>query len=110
MEKNKRKEIEKIISKELNETLISINEYKELTKPISPENSIGRVSRMDAINNKSVFDSALREAKVKLDQLNKIKLEISNENFGKCLKCKSYINIKRLMIRPNSRLCINCAK
>ena len=65
---------------------------------------------MDAINNKSVFDSALREAKGKLDQLNKIKLEISNENFGKCLKCKSYINIKRLMIRPNSRLCINCAK
>ena len=91
-------------------TIKTVFKYNELCKPISPDDAIGRVSRMDAINNKSVFDSALREAKVKLDQLNKIKLEISNENFGKCLKCKSYINIKRLMIRPNSRLCINCAK
>ena len=31
-----------------------IKGLKEATKPISPENSIGRVSRMDAINNKSV--------------------------------------------------------
>ena len=31
-----------------------IEEYRELTKPIPPENAIGRVSRMDAINNKSV--------------------------------------------------------
>ena len=28
-----------------------IKEYKELTKPIAPENAIGRISRMDAINN-----------------------------------------------------------
>ena len=74
------------------------------------ENSIGRISRMDAIKNKSVFDSALREAKKKLVQLKKIKSEINNENFGSCVKCKSNINMKRLMIRPNSRLCINCAK
>ena len=31
-----------------------IEEYRELTKPIPPENAIGRVSRMDAINNRSV--------------------------------------------------------
>ena len=32
----------------------TIVDLKELTKPIAPENAIGRVSRMDAINNKSV--------------------------------------------------------
>ena len=37
----------------IEETLIQINEYRELTKPIHPDNAIGRVSRMDAINNKS---------------------------------------------------------
>ena len=66
MEKNKIKEIEKIISKELNETIISINEYKELTLIISPENSIGRVSRMDAINNKSVMEESLRKLEAKI--------------------------------------------
>ena len=30
-----------------------ITDLKELTQPIAPENAIGRVSRMDAINNLS---------------------------------------------------------
>ena len=39
-----------------------IVEYRELTKPIPPENAIGRVSRMDAINNRSINEAALRTA------------------------------------------------
>ena len=35
----------------INERLI---ELKELTKPIEPDCAIGRISRMDAINNKSI--------------------------------------------------------
>ena len=100
----------KILNEEILTTEKSVLKYNELCKPISPDNAIGRVSRMDAINNKSVFDSALREAKKKLVQLKKIKSEINNENFGSCVNCKSNINMKRLMIRPSSRLCINCAK
>ena len=46
-----------------------IASYRELTKPISPENAIGRISRMDAINNKSVNEAALRNALAKLQQL-----------------------------------------
>ena len=39
---------------------------KEATKPISPENNIGRISRMDAINNKSVAEAAMGATKRKL--------------------------------------------
>ena len=46
--------IKKQIIEEVKKTKILIENYKNLTKPIAPENSIGRVSRMDAINNKSV--------------------------------------------------------
>ena len=46
-----------------------ISDLKELTKPISPENAIGRVSRMDAINNKSVNEAALRTSENKLKKL-----------------------------------------
>ena len=55
MNPERKKEIEKVINQEIKSTILAIDKYKELTKPISPENSIGRVSRMDAINNKSVF-------------------------------------------------------
>ena len=108
MEKNKIKEIEKIISKELNETLISINEYKELTKPIKPENSIGRVSRMDAINNKSVMEESLRKLEAKYEKLKFIKTQTQKKDFGMCLKCKNQIPLGRIMIIPESRFCVKC--
>ena len=36
-----------------------------LTQPIAPENRIDRLSRRDAINNKSVNDAALRQARLR---------------------------------------------
>ena len=47
----------------IEETLIQINEYRELTKPIHPDNAIGRVSRMDLINNKSVIEALLENVR-----------------------------------------------
>ena len=59
--------IETIIKEEIEKTLQSISSYKELTKPIAPENAIGRISRMDAINNKTVNEDALRKSLKKED-------------------------------------------
>jgi len=63
MNKDQKQEIKKRIFEELKKTEEAILGYKESTKPISPENAIGRVSRMDAINNKSVVEAALRKPK-----------------------------------------------
>ena len=73
MKKENQQEIKKRILEELEKTKESIREYKEITKPISPENAIGRVSRMDAINNKSVVEAALRKAEEKYSKLRKDK-------------------------------------
>ena len=53
MTKEEKIKITNKIKLSIEETLIQIKEYRELTKPIHPNNAIGRVSRMDAINNKS---------------------------------------------------------
>lgn len=83
--------------------------FKTMTDPISPDDAIGRVSRMDAINNKSVNDAALREAENKLKQLQRVLESIHDEDFGLCANCKQPIPEGRLLIRPESRLCVNCA-
>ena len=98
------------LSKEVAETKLKISKYKELSKPIPPENSIGRVSRMDAINNKSVVEAALREAENKLKQLEIINKKIGDPDFGICNSCKGKIPFGRLIIRPHSQLCVKCAK
>jgi len=87
-----------------------IRETEKGTQPIKPENSLGRVSRMDAINNKSVMEASLRN---KISKRNKLKFaltQLDNEGFGNCSNCNKAINPKRLMFMPESTKCIRCAR
>ena len=98
------------LNQEIKNTQDKITEYSELCKPIPPENSIGRISRMDAINNKSVVEAALRAAKEKIQQLNNMKKKINDTDFGFCIRCMKEIPFGRLIIQPQSKFCVNCAK
>lgn len=82
---------------------------EDATKPISPENSIGRVSRMDAINNKSVAEAALRSSRKKLNKLRLALTKIDEPGFGTCKLCKGPIPSPRLMFMPESTRCVKCA-
>ena len=97
------------ILEEISKTESAILNYRELTKPIAPDVSIGRVSRMDAINNKSVNEASLRQAEIKLGNLKRVLDRFGTEDFGICLKCKHLIPVGRILIRPQSLLCVNCA-
>lgn len=105
-----KKQIESLILKEIEKTKLRIEEYKEATKPISPENSIGRLTRMDAINNKSVMEAGLRQSREKLLQLEHVMSKIDDEHFGKCKKCGAEIPIKRILLMPQSLHCVSCAQ
>ncbi len=86
-----------------------ILELQELTKPISPENSLGRLTRMDAINNKSVAEASLRNRKRKLGKMHVALVKIDEKGYGICQRCKKVINPKRLLLMPESDMCVNCA-
>ena len=103
-------EIRKTVEQEIKKTETSILYYKDLTKPISPSDAIGRVSRMDAINNKSINDASLLQAEAKLRKLQIVLSKIDDPDFGICLKCKQPILVGRILIRPESLLCVNCAR
>ena len=110
MNKEDKQEVKKRIQEELQKTQLAINDYKELTKPISPENAIGRISRMDAINNKSVVEAALRKANVKLSKLKLVLEKVDDSDFGLCIRCGNPIPIGRILLMPQSRLCVSCAQ
>ena len=104
------KDVKKKVLQEIEKTEKSINNYREMTKPISPENAIGRISRMDAINNKSVAEAALRQVEGKLINLNSVLNSMHEKDFGLCLKCKNPIPLGRILLMPQSRYCVNCAQ
>lgn len=110
MDKKTIAEIKEKIIAEIEKTEKSIVEYKDITKPIAPENAIGRVSRMDAINNKSVAEAALRKAEEKLSKLKFVLGKIDEDDFGLCAKCKQQIPLGRILLMPQSRYCVKCAQ
>ncbi len=101
--------IRRLFEDEILKTEKSVSRYEELAQPISPDNAIGRVSRMDAINNKSVMDAALQKAKERLAGLKRNLEKIGTDDFGVCPKCNGQIQIERILLAPESSFCVNCA-
>lgn len=96
--------------KELEKVQSRIADLKELTRPISPENAIGRVSRMDAINNKSVNEATLRTAESKFSNIKLALEKIDEPDFGICRICGQDIPYGRLIVMPGSSRCVRCAQ
>ncbi|KAA3625623.1 MAG: TraR/DksA family transcriptional regulator [Flavobacterium sp.] len=103
-------QVKQRILEEIEATRLLVEKYRDLTKPIALENAIGRVSRMDAINNKSVNEAALRKAESKLKNLQVALTKIEDPDFGYCLSCKKEIPLGRILLMPHAVSCVNCAR
>jgi DnaK suppressor protein len=110
MSPEEKAEIVEVINAEIEKLILKINELSEFTGPIAPDDAIGRISRMDAINNKSIMDASMRNLETRLNQLQKISQVAHDKYFGLCTKCHKPIPIERLRIRPEIRLCAGCLK
>jgi len=109
MNKEEKNKILLYLTTEKQNVISKIKELKELSKPIEPDCAIGRVSRMDAINNRGISEAALQKAEEKLKKINISLSSINDDNFGKCIHCGAEIAIQRLLLMPGS-LCIKCAQ
>ena len=110
MDNKKKSYFKEKISAEIDVLKLKIEELKDLTKPIPPENAIGRISRMDAINNKSINEAALRTAQSKMAKLEIALYKTDDTQFGICIRCGQEIPEGRLMIMPESSKCVSCAQ
>lgn len=105
-----KQEISELINKQIATVERKIKSLKELTQAIAPDDAIGRVSRMDAINNKSVNEATLRQSEAKLQKLHEALERLNEPDFGICIKCKGAIQPGRLVLMPESRKCMRCAR
>ena len=73
------------------------------------QNSVGRVSRIDALQSQSM---AVETTRLRQQQLRKISAAlalIESGDYGYCRVCDDEINPKRLEIDPASTMCVPCA-
>lgn len=100
--------IRQIVEKNLEYLHTEIRELEVLTEPIPLDASIGRISRMDAINNKSINEASLRDKRKLVKKLEITIDRINDKDFGVCQKCGIEIPFGRLEFMPHTTRCVTC--
>ncbi|MCP3981255.1 MAG: TraR/DksA family transcriptional regulator [bacterium] len=101
---------------ELKQKLLSLrDELKELlsatrdgTRPVDLDEPIGRLTRMDAIQQQSMSAAARRSHNIRLAQVEQALTAIARDTYGLCRRCEDPIGHKRLEARPESPYCLDC--
>lgn len=110
MDTSQKEAIKKRIHSELTDAKGQVERLKTLVKPISPDVAIGRLSRMEAIATKSVNEAALATATQKLSGLQSALANLDEPEFGICFECGNDIPIGRILLLPESKMCVGCAE
>lgn len=107
--KEERSEIEQIIEETIITLKKQIESLEEKVKPITPDCSLGRLTRLEAMGEQHVNNKILDESRIRLTRLNNALLRVDKPMFGTCIECEEPIGIGRMRIRPESVRCITCA-
>ena len=110
MDAEKRKQLKDHIKNKIDDLKRDIQSYQLIAQPVSPDNAIGRLTRMEAINSKSINEATLNTSKQTLVKMERALMMINDPDFGLCRECEEPIPFARLMIVPESNLCVQCAE
>ena len=71
---------------------------------------VGRLSRMDAMQQQAMSQASARLLDVELQRIKTALKRIESEEYGYCILCDEEIAIKRLEFDPSLLTCITCAE
>lgn len=97
------------IESDIHELQKQIEVLQEKAKPIAPDCSLGRLTRMEAMAEQVVSQKILDESKLRLTRLKNALSRIDKPMFGICIECEEPIGIERMKVRPESVRCVICA-
>jgi DnaK suppressor protein len=90
--------------------LLSVSEVsEEATRPVQLDQaSVGRLSRMDAMQAQSMAQESARRRKLLLTRIEGALRRIEAGEFGRCHVCDEEIALKRLRFDPATTRCVSC--
>jgi len=109
MSPEEKKEIRLEIEKRIEEAEKSIDTLKEQTKPVPPSVAIGRLTRMDAIQQKQMAEANLKSTEAQISKLKKALEKLDDPDFGVCASCGKDIPLGRILAVPEAKICVPCA-
>ncbi len=76
--------------------------------PVDLEEAIGRLSRMEAIQQQKMAQATQGRQKLRLQQVQAALRRTETGDFGYCVRCDEAIGLKRLHAKPEAPFCIAC--
>lgn len=76
--------------------------------PVALDTSIGRLTRVDALQQQSMAQATLRASEMRLGQISAALERVTRGTYGDCLGCGEPIALARLRVRPEATLCVSC--
>lgn len=90
---------------ELREALTRASE----TSAVAPDNAIGRLTRIDAMQAGFMSEALRREQTQELARAERALRAIDSEDYGRCRRCDEPLPLPRLLAKPDAVLCLSCA-
>jgi DnaK suppressor protein len=81
---------------------------RESTQPVDLDEPIGRLTRMDAIQQQKVASANRRTHDIRLQQVKQALAAMERDRYGLCRRCEDPIGFLRLEARPESPYCLDC--
>jgi DnaK suppressor protein len=78
------------------------------TATVDLDQPIGRLSRMDAIQQQKMAQAQIRRHELRLQQVEQALSTFEETEYGQCRKCEEPIGFRRLQARPETPFCIDC--
>jgi DnaK suppressor protein len=104
-----RAKVKTTIEQELKKLEEQMAILKEKTQPIEPDCSLGRLTREEAMNEQMMNKKVLSESTLRQTRLKNALKRIEHEMFGVCIVCEEPIALGRMLVRPESVRCVDCA-
>jgi len=85
-----------------------IESVREAAKPVDLDEPIGRLSRMDAIQEQNMLQANRRAAQQRLAHAEAALRRFEQAEYGECMECGEDVGFARLKARPETPFCIAC--
>jgi DnaK suppressor protein len=110
MTEEERQALKNKIVSEIEGLKASIASLEETSRPVKPDVSIGRLTRMEAINARGINEANLNASNTKLVKLERALSRVDDPEFGICAVCGEPIPVGRIMLMPEVTRCVRCAE
>ena len=81
---------------------------RESAKAVSPDPAIGRLTRMDAIQQQNMAKANRESYRLRLMQAEQALRLWDNDDYGYCRRCDEWIGYPRLKALPETPFCVQC--